>query len=90
MVIRKQKCCSAVGQTWLYNVAGKCGQDFWFNGVLVNLDIQALNLDDALYCIKVQKNLHVTVEDAEDCEICMDGPIQVSCMPCCPQLPVRV
>ena len=47
----QSECCAATVPL-LCGAADKSGQDFWFNGVLANLDIQALNLDEALFCIK--------------------------------------
>lgn len=58
----------------------KLGQDFWFYGVLVNLDIQALHLDEALYFIKATSP-EATVDDEEECPICLDSPLQVSTLP---------
>ncbi len=79
-VTSKNECCAAIVPL-LCRVADKSGQDFWFNGVLVNLDIQALNLDEALFCIK-KSSSHSIVEEEEECPICLDCPLQVSCKAC--------
>lgn len=46
----------------------------------MNLDIQALNLDEALYVIKTQKSSKAGVDEEDECSICLDSPLQVSCM----------
>lgn len=77
----KHDCCAAIMVTLLCCAADKSGQDFWFNGVLVNLDIQALNLDEALFCVQ-KSSSHSIVEEEEECPICLDCPLQVSCKAC--------
>ena len=62
-------------------VAGGQSAGFWFNGVLVNFDIAALGLGQALSKAGFDSE-GLLVENGEECGICMDSTVQLAVTPC--------
>ncbi len=57
--------------------AGKCGLHFWLDKSLVHVDVNALELEDAVQCIQLYKNLKSPAAELGECGICMDSSVQV-------------
>ena len=62
-------------------VAGAQSAGFWFNGVLVNFDVAALGLGQALSKAGIESE-GLFVEDSTECGICMDSIVQLAITPC--------
>jgi len=57
--------------------AGNCGLHFWLDELLVSVEFNALELEDAVQCIQIYKNLKSPAAEVGECEICMDSSLQV-------------